>query len=346
LTGKPRAGSFRALWRKNGIFVPPADPPAPFVIATDPIRPPRGLEGAVYAIGNFDGVHLGHRAVIERTRRLAREMGAPGAIITFEPHPADFFSGRPVVFRLTPKAAKARALRELGLDGAVFLTFNAALAALSAEEFVRLMLVERLGARAVVVGWDFHFGKGRGGSPAFLEEAGRRYNFAVELVERVAGPAGADSQAISSTTIRKAIEAGDMRAAARLLGRDYAVIGEVIPGQKLGRTLGAPTANIALEATNRLAFGVYAVRVIVDGAAYGGVASFGARPTVAENGAPLLEAHLFDFDGDLYGKTLQVDFIERLRGEEKFSGLPELVAAMEGDKAEARRVLAERGNSR
>jgi riboflavin kinase / FMN adenylyltransferase len=322
--------------------VPSADSPAPFVIATDPMRPPQGLEGAVYAIGNFDGVHLGHRAVIARTRRLAREIGAPGAILTFEPHPADFFARRPVVFRLTPKSAKAQALCQLGLDGAVFLTFDAALAALTAEEFVRLVLVERLGARAIVVGWDFHFGKARAGSPAFLAEAGRRYGFIVELVERVDEPAGADREAISSTTIRRALEAGDMRAAARLLGRDYAIIGNVIPGQKLGRTLGAPTANIALEATNRLAFGVYAVRVIADGAVFDGVASFGSRPTIAADGAPLLEAHLFDFDGNLYGKTIQVDFVERLRGEEKFPGLAELIAAMEADKANARRVLAGR----
>jgi riboflavin kinase / FMN adenylyltransferase len=324
--------------------VTPADKPAAFVVAADPLTPPEGLAGAVYAIGNFDGAHLGHRAVIERTRLLARELGAPSAVLTFEPHPADFFSGRSVVFRLTPKAAKAQALREYGLDGAVFLTFDAQLAALTAEEFVRVVLVERLNVRAIVVGWDFHFGKGRGGSPAFLQEAGPRHGFTVDVIGKVATPGGGD--AVSSTTIRRALEAGDVVAAARLLGRDYAVIGQVIRGKQLGRTLGTPTANIALDATNRLAFGVYAVRAQVDGKAYGGVASYGARPTVAKDGAPLLEVYLFDFDGDLYGKTIQVDFVRRLRGEEKFSGLPELIAAMEGDKAAARRVLAEPRNSR
>jgi len=308
-----------------------------FIVATDPPTPPQGLAGAVYAIGNFDGAHLGHRAVIERTRRLARELGAASAALTFEPHPVDFFSGRPVVFRLTPKAVKEQALREFGLDGAVFLTFDARLASLTAEEFVRRVLVERLAVRAIVVGWDFHFGKGRGGSPAFLQEAGPRYGFIVDVIEKVAS-AGA-GEAVSSTAIRRALEAGDVAAAARLLGRDYSVIGEVIRGEQLGRTLGTPTANIALEATNRLAFGVYAVRAEVDVRRYAGVASFGARPTVARDGAPLLEVHLFEFDDDLYGKTIQVDFIERLRGEEKFSGLPELVAAMERDKSAARGIL-------
>ena len=318
-----------------------ADRSTPFIIATDPLAPPQGLAGAVYAIGNFDGAHRGHRAVIKRTRTLARELGAPCAVLTFEPHPADYFSGRPVVFRLTPKAVKARALGELGLDGAVFLTFDAGLAALSAEDFVRSVLVARLGVRAVVVGWDFHFGKARGGSPAFLQEAGRRHGFIVDVIDKVAGTDEAAGAAVSSTAVRRALEAGDVAGAARLLGRDYAVIGEVIAGQKLGRTLGTPTANIALEATNRLAFGVYAVRGVVDGAAYGGVASFGARPTVTHEGAPLLEVHLFDFAGDLYGKTIAVEFVERLRGEEKFAGLAELIAAMEADKAAARRVLAE-----
>ena len=314
-----------------------ADLSKPFIIATDPLVPPPGLAGAVYAIGNFDGAHRGHRAVIERTRALAGDLGAPCAVLTFEPHPADYFSGRPVVFRLTPKAVKARALEALGLDGAVFLTFDAGLASLSAEEFVRSVLVERLNVRAVVVGWDFHFGKARGGSPAFLQEAGRRHGFIVDVIDKVAGTGEA---AVSSTAVRRALEDGDVGASARLLGRDYAVIGEVIAGQKLGRTLGTPTANIALETTNRLAFGVYAVRAIVDGAAYGGVASFGARPTVAQDGAPLLEAHLFDFDGDLYGKFIEVQFVDRLRGEEKFAGLAELTAAMEADKAAARRALA------
>jgi riboflavin kinase/FMN adenylyltransferase len=260
-------------------------------------------------------------------------------VLTFEPHPADFFAKRPVVFRLSPKAIKARALEPLGLDGVVFLTFDAALASLTAEAFVADVLVGRLGVAAVVIGWDFHFGRGRLGSPAFLREAGERYGFRVDIIDKVEG---AGAEAISSTAIRRALEAGDVEAAARLLGRDYAVEGVVIEGAKLGRTLGVPTANIGLEAANRLAHGVYAVEVLIDGARYGGVASFGTRPTVDADGAPLLETHLFDFSGVLYGRTIEVAFVKRIRDELKFDGLDALVAEMERDKARARTILAAR----
>jgi riboflavin kinase / FMN adenylyltransferase len=311
-----------------------------FIIATDPLEAPKALEKGVYAIGNFDGAHLGHAAVIARTRRLAETLGAPAAALTFEPHPADFFAGRSVVFRLTSAAAKARALAALGFQGVVTLTFDAALAGLTAEEFVEKILVERLGVRAVVVGWDFHFGKGRGGSPAFLVEAGRRHGFGVEVIEKVEAGAGG-GPAISSTAIRRALEAGDVASAARLLGRPYSVEGEVIAGRKLGRTHGAPTANIALDPANRLAHGVYAVRAIVEGQRYDGVASFGTRPTV-DDGAPLLEVFLFDFSGDLYGKTMEVAFEAYLRPELKFDGLEALKARMEEDKQEARAALKRR----
>jgi riboflavin kinase/FMN adenylyltransferase len=315
-----------------------------FVVAADPLAPPAGLERGVFAIGNFDGAHLGHRAVISRTKRLAEELGAPSAVLTFEPHPADFFSGKPVVFRLTSKATKARALEDLGLDGAVVLTFDEALAGLSAEAFVRDVLVARLDVAAVVIGWDFHFGKGRSGSPAFLKEAGAKYGFRVDVIEKIGASESAQSEAVSSTVIRRALETGDVETAARLLGRDYTVSGTVIAGQKLGRTLGVPTANIALESTNRLAYGVYAVEVFVEDARYGGVASFGTRPTV-DDGAPLLETFLFDFDGDLYGRTIEVAFVARIRGEMKFATLDALVAEMERDKAKARAILAERARS-
>jgi len=308
-----------------------------FRFTVDPAGPPAGLERAVVAIGNFDGAHLGHRAVIERTRRLAAELGAPSAVLTFEPHPADFFAGRPVVFRLTPSSVKARALEEFGLDGAIVLTFDAALAALSAEEFVGKVLVERLNVAAVVIGWDFHFGKNRAGSPAFLREAGAKWGFHVDIIDKVEAAA----RAISSTEIRGALEAGDVEAAARLLGRHYAVVGTVIPGRKLGRALGVPTANVALEPSNRLAHGIYAVRVLVDGARFGGVASFGTRPTI-DDGPPLLETHLFDFDGDLYGRSIEVAFVRRIRGEQKFDSLEALVEAMNRDKQEARAILAGR----
>jgi riboflavin kinase/FMN adenylyltransferase len=308
-----------------------------FVLATDPMLPPHGLEGAVYAIGNFDGLHLGHQAVIARAVSLAKEKAAPSALLTFEPHPADFFAGRPVVFRLTPPREKAAICERLGLTGLVLIRFDAALAGMSAEDFIAKILVDRLGVAAVVVGWDFHFGKGRSGSPATLAEAGKRYGFAVEIVAKVEDEAGA----VSSSAIRKALERGDLAAAAKGLGRNYSVSGQVFSGQRLGRTLGVPTANIALEPTNRLAHGVYAVVARVDGRAFPAVASFGTRPTV-DDGPPLLEVHLLDFDGDLYGREMEVEFIERIRDELKFDSILALVAEMTRDKERAREILAEK----
>ncbi len=312
-----------------------------FALAVDPPACPAGLEKAVYAIGNFDGVHLGHAAVIGRTRALAAECGLPSAVLTFEPHPADFFAGRPVVFRLTPFAVKARALQGLGVNGAVFLTFDASLAGLTAAEFVEKVLVERLNVGAVVVGWDFHFGKARSGTPEFLARAGERYGFQVEILDKVEAREGDELKVVSSSGIRRALEQGDVAAAARGLGRDYRVVGTVCAGQKLGRTLGVPTANIALEPTNRLAFGVYAVRAHVAGRCYGGVASFGVRPTV-DNGAALLEVHLFDFAGDIYGQEMEVEFVARLREELKFPSLEALKLEMARDIERARAALAER----
>ena len=308
-----------------------------FVLATDPMLPPHGLEGAVYAIGNFDGLHLGHRAVIERAVAMAEKRAAPSALLTFEPHPADFFAGRPVVFRLTPPRDKAAIGARLGLTGLVLIHFDASLAAMSAEEFITKILVGRLRVGAVVVGWDFHFGKGRSGSAATLAEAGMRYGFGVEIVAKVEDSAGV----VSSSAIRKALECGDLAAAARGLGRNYSVAGQVISGQRLGRSLGVPTANIALEPTNRLAHGIYAVVARVEGQAFPAVASFGARPTIVEGGAPLLEVHLLDFEGDLYGREMEVEFIQRIRDELKFGSLDALKAEMERDKQRARAILAD-----
>jgi riboflavin kinase / FMN adenylyltransferase len=310
-----------------------------FVLATDPAAPPSGLENAVYAVGNFDGVHLGHQAVINRTVALARDRGASSAVLTFEPHPADYFAQRSVVFRLTPSKMKARICADLGLTGMVFVPFNASLAAMSADDFVSTILVARLKVAAVVVGWDFHFGKGRAGSSATLVEAGNRFGFAVDVVGKVEEETGGSTRVVSSTAIRRALERGDVNDAARELGRSYAVSGRVISGQRLGRSLGAPTANIALEPTNRLAHGIYAVTARVGDRNFAAVASFGVRPTV-DNGSPLLEVHLLDFDGDLYGQEMEVEFVERIREERKFDSLPLLVAEMERDKERARSILA------
>ena len=221
----------------------------------------------------------------------------------------------------------------------VFVTFDALLAGMSAEAFVRTILVERLSVGAVVVGWDFHFGKGRTGTPAFLAEAGRRYGFDVEIVSKVEIGDGDSARIVSSTAIRRALEHGDVVEAARGLGRRYVVAGPVIAGQQLGRTLGVPTANIELAPTNRLAHGVYAVLATVDGRRHPAVASFGVRPTV-DNGPPLLEVHLLDFAGDLYGREMTVEFVERIRDERRFDSLAALVEEMKRDISRAREILA------
>ena len=310
-----------------------------FLVVEDPEELPPGLRGPVVAIGNFDGVHRGHQAVIARARALAADLGRPCAVLTFEPHPANYFAGAPVIFRLTTEDAKATALARLGLDGMIVLRFDDALAALDAAAFVSDILVGRLGITAAVIGYDFHFGRKRGGTPQGLADEGRRLGFAVEIVTRIETDADGDLGAVSSTAIRKALEAGDVATAGTLLGHAYFVMGEVVHGQKLGRTLGFPTANLRLDPSSRLRHGIYAVRVRGEGIDHGGVASFGRRPTF-DNGAPLLEVVLFDFDGDLYGRTIEVDFVAWIRGEEKFDSVEALVIRMNVDAAEARASLA------
>lgn len=309
-----------------------------FVVSEDPRSLPEALRRPVVAIGNFDGVHRGHQAVIGRALRLAQRLGRPCAVLTFEPHPANFFAGRPVIFRLTTEDAKAMALARLGLDGMVVLTFGQEMAEYEASDFAADILVDRLNVAAAVVGYDFHFGRKRLGTPDFLVAEGARLGFEVEIVERIEADAEGDLGAVSSTAIRRALEGGDVALAAKLLGHPYFVAGEVVHGQKLGRTLGFPTANIQLDPSNRLRHGIYAVRVRGDGLDHGGVASFGRRPTF-DNGAPLLEVVLFDFSGDLYGQTIEVDFIGWIRGEERFDSAEALVVRMNRDAEEARRLL-------
>jgi riboflavin kinase / FMN adenylyltransferase len=330
-------------WRLP-IWVPLADPSSAknFVIAIDPAVPPPGLTGAVVAIGNFDGVHRGHLAVIKRARTLAQELNCACAVLTFEPHPADFFRGPNTIFRLTPRDAKAKALEQLGIDGMIVITFDKVLASLPAEAFIAEILVRRLSVRVVVAGYDFHFGAGRSGSPAVLKEAGKRHGFAVEIVERVA--AGGDiDEAASSTAARSALEAGDVEAAARLLGHPFAILGKVIHGQELGRTLGFPTANLLPHPSCRLRHGIYAVRVVAVTKIYDGVASYGRRPTF-DNGPALLEAFLFGFSGELYGELIEVFFIGWIRAEVQFDSAAALVAQMQRDEARAKEIL--RGHCR
>ncbi len=293
------------------------------------------LRHAVVAIGNFDGVHRGHRAVIAAAMKRARAAGKPAAALTLEPHPRRFFRPNEPLFRLSDEAAKLRLLAATGLDGAIVLAFNAALSNLSAEDFVATILIGRFAISGAVIGFDFHFGKDRGGSPEFLAAEGARRGFGVDIVP----PLEDEGRPVSSGTIRTALAAGRVVEAAELLGFPWFVSGAVIHGDKRGRDLGYPTANIRLDPDCGLKHGIYAVRVSAAGKFYGGVASFGRRPTF-DNGAPLLEAFLFDFDGDLYGQAIDVAFLAWIRHEEKFDGVAALIAQMDADSARAREALA------
>jgi riboflavin kinase / FMN adenylyltransferase len=296
------------------------------------------LRGGVVAIGNFDGVHRGHQAVLERALEEAKQRGVPALVLTFEPHPRKVFRPEVPLFILTPPAMKAKLLSELGFDAMVEQCFTREFAGHSAESFVMDVLERRLGISHAVTGFDFHFGKDRQGGPAFLMESGERHGFGVSLVDAFRDEG---AEVISSSRIRGLLDEGEVAEAAGLLGYRFTVEAEVTGGQKLGRTLGFPTANMALPADVTLQHGIYAVRFRrQDGSLHDGVASFGRRPTVDDNGAPLLETFVFDFSADLYGEMCRVSFFGFLRGEEKFDGLDALVAQMKRDDAEARAVLS------
>jgi riboflavin kinase / FMN adenylyltransferase len=300
-------------------------------------RIPEALQGGVVAVGNFDGVHRGHQALLARARADADRRGVPAVALTFEPHPRTVFRPESPVFRLTEVEAKARLLAALGIDGLVVAAFDRTFASISAEDFVATVLRDRFALRAAVVGYDFQFGKGRSGTPDLLSEAGRRFGFSVEVVKAVGDGDGA---LFASTEIRQALAAGDIARANRLLGYRWFVIATVVAGERRGRDLGFPTANFRLAPDCRLRHGIYATRVrTADGTERAAVASFGRRPTF-DNGAPLLEVHLFDFAGDLYGKTLAVSFLAWLRPELKFDSVDALIAQMHADSAAARAVQA------
>ena len=299
----------------------------------DPVPPQ--VAGAFVAIGNFDGLHRGHRAAIDRAVELGHAAGRAALALTFEPHPRRFFLPDAPTFRLTPEPVKLRLFAETGLDGAVVLNFNAALAGHTAQEFIDEILVGWLKIGGVVVGDNFHFGKGRAGSPTLLREEGPKRGIEVEILDRVTWK----EKPVSSGAVRAALAAGNIEEANDLLGRHWFVEGEVIRGAARGRELGFPTANVALDPDNALRHGIYAVRAIVDGQRHDAVASFGRRPQF-DNGAPLLEIMLFDFSGDLYGKTLAVEFVGFIRPEEKFASVEALKARMDVDLAEARTILA------
>ena len=316
-----------------------ASPRTPFTVCRDGEPVPPALKGAVAAIGNFDGIHRGHQRLIEVAQDAARQEGRPSAVLTFEPHPRAYFAPDKPMFRLTPEAEKLAILERLGLSGAFVRRFDGALAGTTAAGFVADLLAGELGLSGVVVGHDFHFGRGREGTPAILRDLCGRHGLHFTLVPAVA-EAGA---AVSSSAIRAALEAGDVALANRLLGYRWFVRGPVQHGDKRGRTLGFPTANLRLDPGCRLRHGIYAVRVaLTEGEVREGVASFGRRPTF-DDGAPLLETYLFDFAGDLYGRVIEVELLGWIRGEERFPSAEALVRRMREDAREAGAILRQAG---
>ncbi len=298
------------------------------------------LAGAVVAIGNFDGVHRGHRAVIGAALTRARKLGRKAAALAFTPHPRLFLRPREPLFQLSSERDKLRLLAATGLDGAIVMSFDAALAATLAEDFVTKILVGALGIGGAAIGFDFHFGKNRAGSPSFLAEQGARLGFSID----VAPPLEDEGRPVSSGAVRAALAAGRVVEATELLGAPWFVSGEVIHGDKRGRELGFPTANLKLDPSCGLKHGIYAVRVDIAGKRHDGVASFGRRP-MFDDGAPLLEVFLFDFDGDLYGKAIDIAFIGWIRQEQKFESIDTLKHHMTADAAQARDALKRAGNA-
>src|SRR5271154_2581819 len=294
----------------------------------------------VVAMGNFDGVHLGHRAVIDASLRMGLAHGRPVFAVTFEPHPRSYFSPNTPQFRLTDEAGKLRLLAATGLTGAVVMTFDKTRAETTAQDFIHHDLIERLGISGIAVGYDFHFGKGRVGSPGLLVAEGPRRGIEVD----VQAPVDIAERPVSSSAIRMALAEGQVDEATAMLGGPWFINGEVIHGEKRGRDLGYPTANIRLDKHCGLRHGIYAVRVGRGDQRFDGVASFGRRPTF-DNGAPLLEVFLFDFKGDLYGSRLDVAFIAFLREELKFDHLDALVRQMDDDSRAARERLAASPNA-
>ncbi len=296
--------------------------------------------GASVAIGNFDGVHLGHCAVIDLARQAGKETGAPLGVLTFDPHPREYFASDAPPFRLMSTAARATRLEKIGVERLYELNFNMALAALSPEEFARRVIHEGLGLAHVVVGSDFCFGKGRAGTAKDLVRFGAELGFGVTIADLLLEN-GADQ--VSSTRIRQALSDARPRDAAKMLGHWHRIEGEVIGGEQRGRELGYPTANMSIDGLHPPAFGVYAVLVDVqDGphaGSYHGAASMGVRPMFGEN-RPNLETFLFDFSGDLYGATLSIGLVDYLRPELKFDGLDALITQMDADCARARDILS------
>jgi len=300
---------------------------------------PPEARGGVVAIGNFEGLHLGHQAVLSEARRIARELGTACAVLTFEPHPRRFFRPNDPPFQLTSFRLKARLLESMGVDNVFFLTFNRALSRLGAADFVRDVLVRDLRAAHVLVGDNFAFGHKREGRVEDLRALGRKFGFGVTVLARIHGP---DGKAYSSTAIRDCLRAGDPKQAAYLLGRYWELEGRVVHGARLGRKLGFPTANIALGEMLEPAHGVYAVRAGIDRSErtlwHDGVANLGIRPMMDDQ-TLLLEVHLFDTAQDLYGQHMRVALVDYLRPEGVFEDMDAMVEQMKKDARRARAIL-------
>jgi riboflavin kinase/FMN adenylyltransferase len=297
---------------------------------------PRCPHGSVVCIGAFDGLHLGHQALVRRTAERARELNVPAVALSFEPLPREFFAKDNPPPRLLLPHAKVERLLALGVDQIGLLRFNGRLSSLAAEDFARVVLRQRLSAREVWVGPEFRFGKGRSGDIAVLRRVGTELGFAADEI----APVELDGERVSSTRIRTALQSGDFAGAARLLGRPYSIGGHVVRGRQLGRELGFPTANIRFAGKLPALSGIYATWVHgVGSEARASVSSLGTRPTVA-GVEPLLEAHLFDFEGDLYGRRIEVEFVAKLRDELKFPDLDSLTGQMHRDAAQARAILS------
>ncbi len=297
---------------------------------------PEAFAGATLALGNFDGVHRGHQKVIGAAIEAARAADRPAGVMTFDPHPRRFFQPNAQMFTLTPRAQKLKLIEALGADFTAVLTFDAALAGLSGEAFVREVLAARWRVGHVVVGYNFFFGKGRSGSPQLLADIGAEVGFEVTVI----APASDEGEVFSSSAVRDNLRTGDVRGAADILGYWWTVRGTVESGAGIGHGIGYPTANVMLEPGQDLHHGIYAVRVGYGGRVFDAAGYLGRRPTF-DNGEAKLEVYLFDFDDDLYGKEIAVELIAFIRPDEAFESPEALVKQMDADCAEALRILAE-----
>ena len=296
---------------------------------------PASARGSVLTIGNFDGVHRGHQALLREVRALARQLEAPAAALVFEPHPRQFFQPDKPHFKLTSLPRKLALLQRFGVDIAFVLAFDAAFAALSADAFVEQILLAGLGVRHVVIGYDFRFGLKRTGDPDSLRRAGAEHGFGVSIVPQVGGA----GEVFSSSAIRAELAQGDVGGAADMMGHFWRIAGTVVGGAGRGSGLGFPTANLKLPRDVALGHGIYAVRIHLDGRTYQAAAYLGTRPTF-DDGDPVLELFLFDFAGNLYGREIEVEFVDFVRADAKFVSVEALQEQMAQDCARARAILA------